>query len=91
MGYGKTAITLACIDAAPVVNGQAAHVPESAQGFLETKATLVIVPGTLTKSLFSKLCFSYLAHLSIVTLQVILWDSGREKLRNFWASPRRFW
>lgn len=48
VGYGKTAITLGLIDAAPKVNGKPPAIPEHLkQSHLHTKATLVIVPSHL--------------------------------------------
>jgi hypothetical protein len=48
VGYGKTAITLALIRAAPTVNGPSLGPPDELKDKLfTTKATLVIVPGHL--------------------------------------------
>ena len=46
--YGKTAITLGLIDAAPAVNGDDHPVPkEYRSGFFATKASLIVVPSHL--------------------------------------------
>jgi hypothetical protein len=48
VGYGKTAITLGLIDAAPAVNGSHPTLPAAfSQSHLQTKATLVVVPAHL--------------------------------------------
>eukprot|EP00977_Amphora_coffeiformis_P014794 scaffold4223_cov189-Amphora_coffeaeformis.AAC.54 len=48
VGYGKTAITLGLVDAAETVNGAPPSPPEGfREGFIHTKATLVLVPKHL--------------------------------------------
>ena len=48
VGYGKTAITLGLIDSAKYVNEESKRPPKNViQGFIQTKATLVVVPAHL--------------------------------------------
>ena len=80
VGYGKTAITLACIDSNSALDLQNDNV--ETPGFVKTKATLVVVPGHLMGQWpnegdsFSSLLFSLFLCTSSFNAYMMLFSSN---------------